>query len=301
MPSASGQGAGADRGPRGRDGQTELLRHGRCLQYGAETTTRRWRWASCRCCRQCARPDPKPISSPMASLPPPDPRRCGSAAPRDPRRRGDARNRCHHGDTPMTHLADLTAAEASRRIKAGERRARHCRRLYRAGCGARGGRPGVGSSRSRVRPCTGPRRRRASARWPLGRPARRHSGRPQGRYQYGRYADAERLRAFAGHQPERDAGCVAQLRAAGAVLMGKTVTTELATTCRTRRAIRTTSSTRRAVRRLARRRSLADGADGARHATGGSVIRPASLRIYGNQADAGPYLAHRRHHAVAHA
>lgn len=33
---------------------------------------------------------------------------------------------------------------------------------------------------------------------------------------------------FVGHQPERDATCVAQLRAAGAVIMGKTVTTELA-------------------------------------------------------------------------
>ena len=35
--------------------------------------------------------------------------------------------------------------------------------------------------------------------------------------------------AFKGHQPERDAGCVAQLRGAGAIIMGKTVTTELAT------------------------------------------------------------------------
>jgi len=34
---------------------------------------------------------------------------------------------------------------------------------------------------------------------------------------------------FLGHQPERDAACVAALRAAGAVIMGKTVTTELAT------------------------------------------------------------------------
>lgn len=35
--------------------------------------------------------------------------------------------------------------------------------------------------------------------------------------------------AFKGHQPERDAAAVAALRAAGAVIMGKTVTTELAT------------------------------------------------------------------------
>ncbi len=35
--------------------------------------------------------------------------------------------------------------------------------------------------------------------------------------------------AFEGHQTDYDAGCVAQLRAAGAIIMGKTVTTELAT------------------------------------------------------------------------
>ena len=34
---------------------------------------------------------------------------------------------------------------------------------------------------------------------------------------------------FAGYQPARDAGCVAALRAAGAIIIGKTVTTELAT------------------------------------------------------------------------
>ena len=33
---------------------------------------------------------------------------------------------------------------------------------------------------------------------------------------------------FRGHRPERDAVCVANLRAAGAVILGKTVTTELA-------------------------------------------------------------------------
>lgn len=36
-------------------------------------------------------------------------------------------------------------------------------------------------------------------------------------------------RVFAGRQPEKDALCVANLRAAGAVILGKTVTTELAT------------------------------------------------------------------------
>lgn len=35
-------------------------------------------------------------------------------------------------------------------------------------------------------------------------------------------------RLFKGHQPEKDATCVAVLRAAGAIVMGKTVTTELA-------------------------------------------------------------------------
>jgi len=36
-------------------------------------------------------------------------------------------------------------------------------------------------------------------------------------------------KVFAGRQPEKDAQCVANLRAAGAVILGKTVTTELAT------------------------------------------------------------------------
>ena len=58
---------------------------------------------------------------------------------------------------------------------------------------------------------------------------------------------------FTGRRPDRDAPCVAALRSAGAVIMGKTVTTEFAAAARRpRRATRTISRTRRAARRPAR-------------------------------------------------
>ena len=90
--------------------------------------------------------------------------------------------------------------------------------------------------------------------------------------------------AFKGHQPERDAGCVSQLRAAGAVIMGKTVTTELAThvpnKTRNPHNIEHTpggSSSGSAAAVACGMVPLALGTQ-----TGGSVIRPASFcGIYG--------------------
>lgn len=90
--------------------------------------------------------------------------------------------------------------------------------------------------------------------------------------------------AFKDHQPEHDAGCVAQLRGAGAVIMGKTVTTELAThvpnKTRNPHNIEHTpggSSSGSAAAVACGMVPLALGTQ-----TGGSVIRPASYcGIYG--------------------
>jgi len=57
----------------------------------------------------------------------------------------------------------------------------------------------------------------------------------------------------AGRTPRNDAAVVAMLRAAGAVILGKTVTTECAYFAPARPAIRTTPSTPRAARRAAPR------------------------------------------------
>lgn len=89
---------------------------------------------------------------------------------------------------------------------------------------------------------------------------------------------------FKGHQPAKDAFCVAALRAAGAVIMGKTVTTELATLTpnktRNPHNIAHTpggSSSGSAAGVADRMIPLALGTQ-----TGGSVIRPASFcGIYG--------------------
>jgi Asp-tRNA(Asn)/Glu-tRNA(Gln) amidotransferase A subunit family amidase len=85
--------------------------------------------------------------------------------------------------------------------------------------------------------------------------------------------------AFKGHQPERDAGCVAQLRGAGAIILGKTVTTELATHVpnKTRNPHNTAhtpggSSSGSAAAVACGMVPLALGTQ-----TGGSVIRPASF------------------------
>jgi len=84
---------------------------------------------------------------------------------------------------------------------------------------------------------------------------------------------------FKGYQPSRDAFCVAQLKAAGAVIMGKTVTTELATLVpnKTRNPHNPAhtpggSSSGSAAAVADRMIPLALGTQ-----TGGSVIRPASF------------------------
>jgi Asp-tRNA(Asn)/Glu-tRNA(Gln) amidotransferase A subunit family amidase len=89
---------------------------------------------------------------------------------------------------------------------------------------------------------------------------------------------------FDGRRPNRDAGCVAALRAAGAIIMGKTVTTELANT---------NPSKTRNPHNLEHTPGGSSAGSGAGVAdfhmplalgtqTGGSVIRPASFNgVYG--------------------
>jgi len=84
---------------------------------------------------------------------------------------------------------------------------------------------------------------------------------------------------FAGRQPEHDAACVAALRAAGAIVMGKTVTTELAllTPARTRNPVNPAhtpggSSAGSAAAVAAGMVPLSVGSQ-----TAGSIIRPASF------------------------
>ena len=83
---------------------------------------------------------------------------------------------------------------------------------------------------------------------------------------------------YAGRTPSRDAAVIAMLRAAGAVIMGKTVTTEFAYFSLVRRAIPITQSTRRAV--LPADHAAAVAADMVPLALGsqtnGSTIRPAA-------------------------
>ncbi len=109
---------------------------------------------------------------------------------------------------------------------------------------------------------------------------------------------------WAGRTPRRDAAAVARLRAAGAVIMGKTVTTEYAYfhPGKTRNPHDPGAHARRLVERLggggrgqhgAGRDRLADQRLG--HPSGG-VLRRGRL-----QADARPDPAHRRADAVAHA
>jgi Asp-tRNA(Asn)/Glu-tRNA(Gln) amidotransferase A subunit family amidase len=84
---------------------------------------------------------------------------------------------------------------------------------------------------------------------------------------------------FAGRRPERDATCVAALRSAGAVIMGKTVTTELAllTPARTRnpRNLAHTPGGSSAGSAAAVADGMVPAALGSQ--TAGSIIRPASF------------------------
>ncbi|HEY8245920.1 MAG TPA: amidase [Hyphomicrobium sp.] len=89
---------------------------------------------------------------------------------------------------------------------------------------------------------------------------------------------------FAGRRPERDASCVAALRSAGAVVMGKTVTTELAllTPARTRnpRNLAHTPGGSSAGSAAAVADGMVPAALGSQ--TAGSIIRPASFcGVYG--------------------
>jgi Asp-tRNA(Asn)/Glu-tRNA(Gln) amidotransferase A subunit family amidase len=89
---------------------------------------------------------------------------------------------------------------------------------------------------------------------------------------------------FAGRRPERDATCVAALRSAGAVIMGKTVTTELAllTPARTRnpRNLAHTPGGSSAGSAAAVADGMVPAALGSQ--TAGSIIRPASFcGVYG--------------------
>ena len=89
---------------------------------------------------------------------------------------------------------------------------------------------------------------------------------------------------FAGRRPERDASCVAALRSAGAVIMGKTVTTELAllTPARTRnpRNLAHTPGGSSAGSAAAVADGMVPAALGSQ--TAGSIIRPASFcGVYG--------------------
>lgn len=85
--------------------------------------------------------------------------------------------------------------------------------------------------------------------------------------------------AFAGRRPERDAACVAALRAAGAVILGKTVTTELAllTPSKTRNPHNTahTPGGSSAGSAAAVAAGMVPAAIGSQ--TAGSIIRPASF------------------------
>ncbi len=130
----------------------------------------------------------------------------------------------------MTKLAEVTAAEASKRMKAGELTALAYADAFIARVAEREAevQAWVHLDPEFVRAQA----RAADERRRAGRSAGPLDGIPVGLKDIINTADMPTQNgcaAFAGHQPEQDAGCVAQLRTAGAVIMGKTVTTELAT------------------------------------------------------------------------
>lgn len=130
----------------------------------------------------------------------------------------------------MTKLADLTAAEASRRMKAGELTALAYADAFIERVAEREAdvQAWVHLDPENVRAAAraaDERRRDGHAPGPL-------NGIPVGIKDIIATADMPTQNGCAyykDHQPERDAGCIAQLRGAGAIIMGKTVTTELAT------------------------------------------------------------------------
>ena len=130
----------------------------------------------------------------------------------------------------MTNLADVTASEAAKRMKAGELTALAYADAFIARVAEREAdvQAWVHLDPESVREQA----RAADARRRDGRSAGPLDGIPVALKDVINTADMPTQNgcaAFTNHQPESDAGCVAQLRAAGAVIMGKTVTTELAT------------------------------------------------------------------------
>ena len=149
---------------------------------------------------------------------------------------------------------------------------------------------------------------RAADQWRLAgqadRTAARCAGRRQGYFRHRRHADGERFGALCRAARRRAMRrSIAMLRAAGAVIMGKTVTTEFAYFSPEKRAIRITPSIRRAVLRAVRRRPwrpnmvpLALGSQ-----TNGSTIRPAAYcGVIGFKPTHGLISRHGVLHAFAH-
>jgi len=185
----------------------------------------------------------------------------------------------------MTNLADLTAAEASVRMKAGELTALAYADAFIARVAERETdvQAWVHLDPEYVRAAA----RAADERRREGRVSGPLNGIPVGIKDVIATADMPTQNGcayFKGHQPEHDAGCVAQLRGAGALIMGKTVTTELATHVpnKTRNPHNLAhtpggSSSGSAAAVACGMVPLALGTQ-----TGGSVIRPASFcGIYG--------------------
>ena len=109
---------------------------------------------------------------------------------------------------------------------------------------------------------------------------------------------------FSGRRPDRDATCVAALRSAGAVILGKTVTTELAllTPAKTRNPhnLAHTPGGSSAGSAAAVADHMVPAALGSQ--TAGSIIRPASFcGVYGFKPTLGLVPAVRRPDAIPHA
>ena len=185
----------------------------------------------------------------------------------------------------MTHLTDLTAADAAARMKAGELTALAYADAFIERVAEREAdvQAWVHLDPEHVRAAA----RAADEQRRAGRAAGPLNGIPVGVKDVIATADMPTQNGcayFKGHQPEHDAGCIAQLRGAGAIIMGKTVTTELAThvpnKTRNPHNIEHTpggSSSGSAAAVACGMVPLALGTQ-----TGGSVIRPASFcGIYG--------------------